>query len=297
MSYALGIALAIGAGCAINLGTVLQKKAVNEVPPEKRDKNFMRTLLHNRTWLLGLLIQVGLGTTMVIIAQLFIGPALLPGLLATGLIAMAIGAAKIVGEKLSNIEMVTIGIIILATILLCFTGLSVEILEVNMVDPAFLIRETIFTAVFFGIIGICEIIRRQTQKYHSILFAIQSGCFLSLANYWVSPVSSNVMHLFGGTLQMPLELITGILGIIMLILTNIMAISMLQNGFKTGKANTVIPIQQVPINIAPIFVYFGIFAKASPSNLAIPFMLTSIILIVISSYILAKRQIQLEMIK
>ncbi len=94
--YILGICLAIGAGTAINLGTVVQKLAVNQVPPEQRDKEFFKNLIHNRIWLFGLLIQIALGTTLVIVSQIFIGPALLPGLLATGLVAMAIGAAKLV---------------------------------------------------------------------------------------------------------------------------------------------------------------------------------------------------------
>ena len=57
MSYILGIILAIGAGTAINIGQVLQKKAVNGIPIEQREKDFMKTLIHNKTWLSGLLVQ------------------------------------------------------------------------------------------------------------------------------------------------------------------------------------------------------------------------------------------------
>jgi hypothetical protein len=234
---------------------------------------------------------------MVIIAQIFIGPALLPGLLATGLVAMSIGAAKLVNEKLTTLEMGAIGLIIIAAILLSFTNLTVDISQVNLGDPNFLAREFLFTGVFGFIILVCELYQRKNARIRSILFAIESGSFLVLANYWVSPVTGNVMHLFAGTVQMPWELITGILGIIILILANIFAIGTLQNGFKSGKANTVIPIQQVPVNIAPIFIYFSVFIKPSPSNYAIPLMIIAIGLIIISSYILSKRQLQLDSIK
>jgi hypothetical protein len=297
MSYILGIILAIGAGTAINIGQVLQKKAVNEIPADQRNKDFMKTLIHNRTWLLGLLVQVGLGTTMVIIAQIFIGPALLPGLLAAGLIFMAIGAAKIVGEQLNKMEMMGIGLIIVAVVLISLSNLAVDITEVNLIEPGFLSRQYIFTSVFIAIIIGCEVAQRKLERFRSILFAFESGCFLSLANYWVSPVTGHVLRLFGNKLEIPMELIWGIVGAIILVLVNIFAVSKIQHSFKTGNANVAIPIQQVPVNIAPIFVYFGIFLKTAPSQYAVAFMLIAVGLIIFSSYALARRQVQLDAIK
>ena len=210
---------------------------------------------------------------------------------------MAIGAAKLVNERLNKLEMGAIGLIICAAILLTLSNLTVNITQVNLIDAGFLGREYIFTGVFIIIIIFCELIQRRIQRIRSILFAIESGSFLVLANYWISPVSGNVMHLFAGTVSLPWELITGILGAIILVLANVFSIGALQNGFKSGNANTVIPIQQVPVNIAPIFIYFSIFGKTTPSTYSVTLMLIAIVLIIISSYILAKRQIQLDAIK
>jgi hypothetical protein len=230
------------------------------------------------------------------IAQFFIGPALIPGLMASGLIAMVIGASKILNESLKKEEFIGIGFMIVAIVLLSLTGLSVDVTEQNLLDASFLQRVSIFTIVLFSLILIFEIMQRKNEKNRGILFALQSGLFLGLANFWVSPFSVNISHLFDGTLIFPDELILGIIGGIMLAITNIFAISILQKAFTCAQATNVVPLQQIPINIAPIFVYFGIFALTSPSVYSIPLMGVGICLIIVSSYFLAKRQAQLEKI-
>lgn len=299
--YPLGVALAIVAGCAINLGIVIQKKAVNEIPPEKRNAKFFRNLVVRRTWLIGLLVQIGIGTTCTIIAQGIIGPALLPGLLAVGLVPMAIGASKIVKESLKGPEIFAIGLIIIAAILLSLSNLVLPVLTkpgFNIMDPVLQTNEWEFTAVFLVIILITEIAQRKVQKGRSIALACQAGCLLVLANYWISPITVHIIHIFAGNLDIPWEFFTGIPGAVILILANITNIAVTQKAFRSGNASLVIPIQQVPVNIAPILVYFWVFISyANPQVQTIPFLLIAISLIVFSSFLLARRQSQLENIK
>ncbi len=295
----LGIALAIGAGSAINIGIVIQKKAVNEIPPDKRDAKFFRNLVGRRTWLLGFIVQIAFGSTSSIAAQAIIGPALLPGLLAVGLIPMAIGAAKIVGESLKRMEILAIGLIIVAAILLTASDIGVPILDpstFNAMDPTFLVNEWEFTAAFFGIIMTTEIIQRKNEKNRAIALAGQAGCFLSLANYWISPVTVHIVHLFTGSLQLPWELVIGIIGAIVLIITNISYVAITQKAFKGGNASLVIPIQQVPVNVAPVLVFFWVFSSYARSIFTFPFLFVGIGLIIFSSYLLARRQALLESI-
>jgi len=298
--YPIGIACAIGAGSAINLGIVVQKKAVNEIPADKRNAKFFRSLVGRRTWLLGLIIQIAFGTTLTIIAQAIIGPALLPGLLAVGLIPMAIGAAKIVGETLKKVEVLAIGLIIVAAILLTTSDIGVPILDpqtFNVMEPSFVVNEWTFTALFFGIIVATEIAERKMQKSRAVALAVQAGSFLALANYWISPVTVNIVHLFTNALQMPWELVLGIAGAIVLILANICNIAVTQKAFKSGNASLVIPIQQVPVNVAPILVFFWVFAMNSRSVITIPFLIVAVAIIILSSFLLARRQAQLENIQ
>ncbi len=297
VNYPIGVFLGITAGVCLNIGFVLQKKAVNEIPPEARDDKLIGKLIRTPIWIVGLIVQILGSAVLVMIAQFFIGPALLPGLMAAGLIAMAIGAAKVLNETLQKEEIIGIVLMIVAIVFLALTGLSVDVEEQDLLDAGFLTRVTIFTAVLFGVILLCEILQRKSERFRGIMLGIESGSFLALANFWVSPFTVNLGHLFGGTLVMPDELILGIIGGILLAITNILAISKLQKAFVCAQASNVVPLQQIPINIAPIFVYFGIFLLAAPTVYSAPFMIIGIALIIVSSYFLAKRQAQLDEIK
>ncbi len=295
--FLIGILLGITAGVCLNVGFILQKKAVNDLSAEARSKKLIGTLLRKPIWLLGLVVQILGSAVLVMIAQFFIGPALLPGLMASGLIVMAIGAAKILNETLKRAEYIGIALMILAIVFLALTGLVVDVEGTNLLDPGFLIRVSIFTVILFGVIIACEIAQRKVERRRGMLLALQSGTLLALANFWVSPFSINLGHLFGGTLVWPDEFILGLVGGIMLAITNVLAISVLQKAFSCAQASNVVPLQQVPINIAPVFVYFGIFLLAPPTIYSIPFMSAGIALIIISSYFLSKRQAKLEEIK
>ncbi len=296
-NFPLGILLAITAGVCLNVGFILQKKAVNDISPEARSKKLIGTLLRKPIWLLGLVVQILGSAVLVMIAQFFIGPALLPGLMASGLIVMAVGAAKILNETLKRAEYIGIALMIIAIIFLALTGLSVDVEGTNLLDPGFLTRVSIFTIVLFAVIVACEIVQRKVERRRGMLLALQSGTFLALANFWVSPFSVNLAHLFGGTLVWPDEFILGLVGGLLLAITNVLAISVLQKAFTCAQASNVVPLQQVPINIAPVFVYFGIFLLAPPSVYATPFLIAGIALIIISSFFLTKRQAKLGEIK
>ena len=97
--YITGVFLAIIAGSINNIGLVLQKKVVNEVSEEAK---FFRSLVKKPLWITGLLMELIIGSVFFMIAQIYIGPALIPGLMAFGLIFLAIGSVKIVGETLKK---------------------------------------------------------------------------------------------------------------------------------------------------------------------------------------------------
>ena len=296
-AYPIGVFLGITAGVCLNVGFVLQKKAVNDLSPEAREGKLLSSLVRTPAWIAGLVTQILGSAVLVMIAQFFIGPALLPGLMAAGLIAMAVGATKILGERLRKEEIGGISLMIVAIVLLAMSGLSVDVTAQDVLDPDFLARVALFTVVLFAIILACEFVVRKHDRFPGMVLAIQSGSFLALANFWVSPFTVNLSHLFEGTLVLPDELVLGIVGGIMLAITNVLAISTLQKAFARARASNVVPLQQVPINIAPVFVYFGIFMLAPPSIAATPLMIAGIALIITSSYFLARRQAQLDDIR
>jgi drug/metabolite transporter (DMT)-like permease len=291
--YWVGVLLAIIAGSSSNFGAVLQKKVVNELPP---DSKFMRSLLKNPLWLLGLCMGLVIGSMFFMIAQVYIGPALVPGLMASGLIVLAIGSVKIVHENLKKEEIIAIIIMIMAIFLIGISELSIEIAEVDFLETGFIIRISIFTGILLLLAVLCEIFQRKSEKYRGIFLAILSGFMFSLSNFWISPLLGVITHIFGGIYSFG-ELILFIFSCVILILANIFGIGKIQESFKVGQASNLIPIQQVSIQITPVFVYLLVFLRVPPSIISIVYLLIGITLILISSFLLGKRQAQLEEIK
>ena len=80
-------------------------------------------------------------------SQYFIGPALIPGFMATGLIVLAIGSIKIVGETLNKEEILGIALIIIAIFLLGISELSIEIANTNLLEIGLIMRIFLFTLI------------------------------------------------------------------------------------------------------------------------------------------------------
>ena len=160
--YWLGVSLAISSGLSNHIGTVLQKKVINELPNESK---FFRSLVKERLWLIGLILQYGLGAIFYMAAQFFIGPALIPGFMASGLIVLAIGSIKILGETLNKAEILGIFLMIVAFFLLGISELSIDIASTNLLEISFLIRIIIFTLVVILFSFICYILQRKTKRF------------------------------------------------------------------------------------------------------------------------------------
>lgn len=292
--YTLGVTFAIISGIINNLGTVLQKKVVNEKSDE--DSKLMKKLIKSPLWLTGLLMQLVIGSVFFMLAQLYIGPALISGFMAAGLIVLAIGSVYIVGESLKKVEIIGILLMILGITFLGFSELSIDIVNTNLMDLAFVANVVVFTVVFSLIAIICEIIAKKDKRLFGILLAISSGCMFALSNFWISPLMSVFAKVFEETASWG-ELIWFISAAIILPLVNIIGIARIQTAFTEGQASNLIPIQQVPIQISPIIVYFFVFLLAAPSIISTIYMLVGIILIILSSFSLGRRQTQMDEIK
>jgi drug/metabolite transporter (DMT)-like permease len=285
--YWVGVSLAILSGILNNFGTVLQKKVVNEF---SGDAKFMRKIVRNPLWILGLIFGLGIGSIFFLIAQVFIGPALVPGLMASGLIILAIGSVKLVGESLKTKEIIGILIMIFAIFLLGISGLSIDIADTNLLEAFFIIRITIFTCSLAILSILCHIFQKRIEIYRGILLAILSGFMYSLSNFWVSPLMAVITHVFSGNFEL-LELILFIVSAIILILTNTLGIITIQQAFRVGQASNLVPIQQVPIQITPIIVYLLVFLLIPPTVFSIFYLIIGVVLILISSFLLGKRQV------
>ncbi|MFW9971032.1 MAG: hypothetical protein ACFFDF_12635 [Candidatus Odinarchaeota archaeon] len=291
--YVLGVFLAILSGSINNIGLVLQKKVVNEVPSEAK---FFRSLVKKPLWITGVLMELAIGSVFFMVAQIFIGPALIPGLMAFGLIFLAIGSIKIVGETLKKEEIIGIIIMILAIFLLGLSELSIDITSINILAFNLIINMIIFTIVLFLGSIFCQILQRKFENLKGILLAISSGFQFSLTNFWVAPLMAVIAHVFEGNATLG-ELFLFIASAVILIVANILGIMKIQQSFQVANASRMIPIQQVPIQITPIIAYFFVFTLMPPTIFPIIYVIFGVFLILISSSLLAKRQAKLETIK
>lgn len=290
--YWLGVLMAIISGIANNYGTVLQKKVVNEI---KDNSKFFKSLIKNRLWLIGLVLQLGIGAIFFLIAQMFIGPTLIPGLMAAGLIILAIGSVKIVGEQLKTSEIIGIILMIAAITFIGFSNMEIDVTSQNFLEFELFFRIMIFTIIIYILAAIFYILQMKNIS-RGLSLALYSGFQFVLSNFWISPVMGVIVHLFDGTAQL-LEIIIFIIAIFILSTTNIFGITSIQKAFREGQASNLIPIQQVPIQISPPFYYIAVFLLPIQDILSLFFLTIGIVLVIISSFLLGKRQAQIEKIK
>ncbi|UCH05666.1 MAG: hypothetical protein JSW05_05740, partial [Candidatus Thorarchaeota archaeon] len=265
MSYWLGVILAIGSGITNNVGTLLQKKVVNDIPSAAREERFFRTLVKNPLWLFGLLLQMAIGTAMFMLAQVYIGPALIPGLMAAGLIVLAIGSVKLIGESINRPEAVGITLLMAAIVLITLSEMVIDVPNYDFLDAGFLLRISSFTIALVFLMLLSESVWRRRRSLHGVARATVSGLLFALSNYWIAPMLGTIVHVLEGSFVLP-ELVLFSIACMTLVLTNVFGIGTIQDAFKTGQANLLVPIQQVPIQITPGLVYLFVFLLMPPSQ-------------------------------
>ncbi len=294
MSYILGISLAISAGFANNLGVLLQKKVIND---HLEDPQFLKQITKNPTWIIGLLLQILLGGALFyLLAQIYLGPALVPGLMSAGMILLAIGSIKILNETLKKEEIIGILIMILGIVFISFSELSVDVANYNILNTHFIIRITAFTSIYIAIIIGLLIHIRKTDKLKGITYALISGFIYSLGTVWIGIITAFITHFFSGNITLE-EIFLFVPSLIIIILRTAYGIIYAQKSFKEGQVNILSPLIGVPSQITPVVAYFLVFLLAPPSNFSIMFIIIGLSSVILSSFLLASRQAKLEEIK
>jgi uncharacterized membrane protein len=294
--YVVGVIFGILGGMFNFLGQVLQKKAINDTSQESREKGLVKSLVRNKIWLLGLVIGFVFGAVFMVLGQAIVGAALMPGLVASGFIVLAIGSTKILKESLKLVEYIAILLLVIAIVLIGFSQLSITGSLAYFTDIHFNTRLAIFTIVFTALWLGFFYGGRKVKKFKSILLAIGTGFPFVVGNLWLQPLIISVVPVLGGTageLEWGLFLIAGIITI----LTNLFGIGHYQYALSSGNASIVVPVQQIPQQVAPILIYFLIYQFYPPTDNSIYLMVVGIILICIAGFALGKRQATLEKIK
>lgn len=294
--YILGIFIGILWGATNNVGMLLEKYVINSIPIEEREDKFFRKLAKNKIWLLGFSLDIGISTIFYVLGQLLVGPTLLPGLGAAGLIFMAIGSVKLIKEKFKIQDIIAIVSLIIAIALLGLSGLLIEVPSYDFSEQTFLIRSSVFMIINIGLIVVLEITQRKSHQFRGFALALISGLWAMMQNFVTAFSTAAMIPFFSGniTLFWGLTLvISGVLSAGALVIS----IAKMQNSFKYTDARLAIPIREVPVQIGPAFVFISVFALFPPNSLSLPFLYIAIALIIFSSFLLGKRQAELEKIE
>ena len=64
----------------------------------------------------------------------------------------------------------------------------------------------------------------------------------------------------------------------------------MQETFRFAQAANTIPLVKVPVQIAPILVYFYVFALQPPEKLSALLLISGAFLVIVSGFLLGRRQ-------
>lgn len=277
----------------VYIGVLIQKSVINK---HSNDPKFMRSLVKNPIWIMGLLLQIVIGgLVFYFIAIIFIGPAIVPGLMSVGLIVLALGSVKMLKETLGKEEIFGILLMIVGVTLLGFSELSIDVSTFNILESGFIFRIILFTIVVLFLAIIIEVLRRKHEKFKGLLMAVEAGLILSLNTVWASPGTTVVTHVIDGII-IEEEILFGIvIGIILLLIVAI-GITIGQISLKYGQANILVPLTSVPIQTIPVMAFFMVFLSKPSNILSVPHLIIGFIFIISSSFLLSKRQTKLEQV-
>jgi hypothetical protein len=101
--------------------------------------------------------------------------------------------------------------------------------------------------------------------------------------------------MFGGSLFVG-ALLLFIISSVILIIANILGVIKMSQAFRSGKASFLAPIQNVPVQLTPSILYFFVFMMIISTITSLVFFILGVSLIILSSFILGKRQAEIEQI-
>ncbi len=289
-TYFLGVLAAILGGMAFNMGMVLQKAAVRRLQDHSR---LMYRLLHTPLWLEGFAIQFIIGVPLNLYASARIGPAIIPGLMATGLIVLVIGSVWLSHETFSWIDAVGILFVMVATALFGFSRLGIDMKTVDIYDPAFLSRLIGFTVFVACLSLICHFVQRKDGRLRGIFRTLNAGLLFVQANLWLS-VMMGFWFRWGGGLFSTGDLVPMIIATLIAASGSALGVTETQRAFQVGDASRLVPIQSVPQQILPLITYFAVFQLTPATEGAFVLAGVGVGLVLLGSTLLARRQASLQ---
>jgi hypothetical protein len=215
--------------------------------------------------------------------------------MAAGLVVLVVGSIWILKEQLGAAEITGTLLLITAIALLGLSHLTIDVGQFDVLGRSFLLRSALFSVIITAMILILEIPAKKMTRHRGSALAVSSGLFYVLSNFWVGPFMGAVLRIFKGIFTFPVIALF-VAGSAILVITNMYGIAKLQLAFRITNASLAIPIQQIPIQTAPALVYLAVFRLSPPSAASVLMFCLAVMLIIGSTFVLARRQALMGMI-
>jgi hypothetical protein len=288
MRYALGIAAAIIAGLAFNVGLLIQKAAVGRVPV---GQPLMRSLLKSPVWISGFFLQFILGTPLYTLSVGLIGPAIVPGLMSIGLVVLALGAVLVQKERLAAKEIVGIAFVVLAVALFGLSKLSIDVHAVSVKDPGLLLRAGIFSGALIAIAFGCTAVARgpgRQDESAAAFHATRAGVWYTLGNLGLGFITAGLARFGAGVFDAG-EIVVFAVAVALTVAGNLYGIAATQHALANGRAAVAIPLQNAVSQMLPVFVFFLVYRPYTPTPPSLAFLCAAAILLTAGVVLLAGR--------
>jgi len=320
-----GVVVAIFAGLVLNLGSLIQKKAVNNMMLEKKIKAHnvqdtpelasvtyvskieekppitVKDLVFNKLWMFGFILQAVVGAGVFIVAQDMIGPSLTPALGSIGLVVLVF-ASCIVNEKLTWDEYIGLVVMIGAVFLLAFSDMVIDLTDTDFLKKKFMIRVAVYTGGVIMLCVFCKVWSWRRDRFEGPALATLAGLLVALQNYWIGPFTSLTSGIFhdghGNTTFQKhptgLVILYFLVSLAFVIVSNLQTVYERQLAFRVGNAATMIPISHLPSHLSSPIIFTFVFDLKAPHKYSLPCMWAGLVLLLISSIIFGKRGAHFE---
>jgi len=312
-----GVVVAILAGVVLNMGSLIQKKAVNQLVYFKKKTILLnddtidndklshvnisvKDLATSKLWMLGFILQAVVGAGLFIVAQSMIGPSLTPALGSIGLVVLVF-ASCVVDERLTWDEYIGLVVMIGAVFLLGFSDMVIDLADTDFLNIDFMIRVAVYTGAVILLCVFCKIWSWRRDRFEGPVLAVLAGLLVALQNYWIGPftaLAGGIFHKHGNFTfehhQLGLVIVYFFVSMFFVIVANLQTVYERQLAFRVGGAATMIPISHLPSHLSSPIIFSYVFHLKAPHNYSIPCMWAGLVLLLVCSIIFGKRGAHFE---
>ena len=267
-----GIALALLATTAYNVGLILEKRALGRMPALdiRRVPHLVVSLLASRAWLAGFaLMLAGLACQTIVLT--FEPVSVVQPVLASGVVLVLVLSRLVLRERLRGNETWCVAAIAAAVVLLALSASGTE--ESRYANPGWM-AAVMVPSIILGLLVAAGSLRAHARRPGAAVSAVWAGAGTGLL-YGVAALAIKALSGILVRHQAPAGLVTGVVSSPYLyVLGGCLAVAMLlfQAALQAGRASIVIPVSNVTGSTYFIIAGTWLFHEqlpASPGKLAL----------------------------